>query len=427
MKNHIARQWLKQLCQSLIGVCSSAARKGRGKRRLAPHPFRPQLLTLEERLLPAFYTVSPTEQIALLAGPAAVSSAAPQQVLFVENAVAGYQTLTSNVKPGVDVVILDSRGDGLKQIAAFLGQHPGYQTLSLVSHGDAGALYLGSDTLTMASLAGNAPELKAIGSSLSGPRQVLLYGCDVAAGSVGQAFVTAVAADTGAAVAASTHLVGSAALGGSWNLDYRVGKVTATAAFDPSGFTGVLNIGGVTVSTISVQGGGNVQITWVGATTGNGPVNILLSTNSGSTFPTTLVSNLPNTNQLFSWNVPVDLNTTTAVVRVVDAGNSSNANNSVSFTISPETTPIISTFAGTGANGSTGDGGPAVAAKLSFPTAAATDSHGNLFILDYTENVVREVECRHRHHHDLRRRRNGRGRRPGHCRLAQQPRRPGGG
>ena len=371
---------------------------GAAARRQAPpgaHPFRPQLLTLEERLLPAFYTVSPTDQIALLAGTAAVSSAAPQQVLFVENAVAGYQALTSSVKPGVDVVILDSRGDGLKQISAFLGQHPGYQTLSLVSHGDAGTLALGSDTLTMASLAGNAPELKAIGSSLSGPRQVLLYGCDVAAGSVGQAFVSAVAADAGAAVAASTHLVGSAALGGSWNLDYRVGTVTAALPFDPSGFTGVLPIGGdlsnAQLNSTLIQAGGNVGITWSGATQGNAPVNILLSIN-GSTFPVTIVSNLPNDNA-YTWNVPANLTTIGVKIEVVDTGNTSDTTTSSAVALHPATTPILSTFAGNGTAGSTGDGSLAVAAELNSPTDVAVDSAGDLFIADDSNELVREVNA----------------------------------
>jgi uncharacterized protein (TIGR03437 family) len=43
---------------------------------------------------------------------------------------------------------------------------------------------------------------------------------------------------------------------------------------------------------------------------------------------------------------------------------------------------ILSTFAGTGANGFTGDGGQATAAKLSLPLALAFDSQGNLFVAD---------------------------------------------
>jgi len=52
---------------------------------------------------------------------------------------------------------------------------------------------------------------------------------------------------------------------------------------------------------------------------------------------------------------------------------------------------IITTFAGTGASGMGGDGGPATAAKVS-PTGLATDSAGNLYIADYGNHVVRRVD-----------------------------------
>jgi hypothetical protein len=53
------------------------------------------------------------------------------------------------------------------------------------------------------------------------------------------------------------------------------------------------------------------------------------------------------------------------------------------------TTGIITTVAGNGQSGNTGDNGPAVNAKLSFPHGVATDKSGNLFILGDTS--VRKV------------------------------------
>jgi sugar lactone lactonase YvrE len=51
----------------------------------------------------------------------------------------------------------------------------------------------------------------------------------------------------------------------------------------------------------------------------------------------------------------------------------------------------ISTFAGTGITGHTGDGGPATSATLSLPAAMAADSHGNVFIADEFGSVLRRV------------------------------------
>jgi hypothetical protein len=58
-----------------------------------------------------------------------------------------------------------------------------------------------------------------------------------------------------------------------------------------------------------------------------------------------------------------------------------------------EVTPngIISTIAGTGQPGYSGDGGPATAAELDGPAGLATDANGDLFIADTVNNVIREV------------------------------------
>jgi hypothetical protein len=52
---------------------------------------------------------------------------------------------------------------------------------------------------------------------------------------------------------------------------------------------------------------------------------------------------------------------------------------------------IITTIAGTGVNGSGGDGGLGTAAQLSYPLGVAADSTGNVFIADDFNNVIREV------------------------------------
>ena len=53
----------------------------------------------------------------------------------------------------------------------------------------------------------------------------------------------------------------------------------------------------------------------------------------------------------------------------------------------------INTIAGSHTLGSgfSGDGGPATAAQLNNPTGISVDSHGNLYIADYSNNLVREV------------------------------------
>ncbi len=55
-------------------------------------------------------------------------------------------------------------------------------------------------------------------------------------------------------------------------------------------------------------------------------------------------------------------------------------------------TGVISTIAGTGALGGTGDGGPAVQATLNAPTSVALDGAGNIYICDSANEAVRRID-----------------------------------
>ncbi len=52
---------------------------------------------------------------------------------------------------------------------------------------------------------------------------------------------------------------------------------------------------------------------------------------------------------------------------------------------------IISTYCGNGTPGYTGDGGAAIAAQLNYPMGVVADSAGNLYIGDESNNVVRHI------------------------------------
>ena len=56
-------------------------------------------------------------------------------------------------------------------------------------------------------------------------------------------------------------------------------------------------------------------------------------------------------------------------------------------------TGIITTVAGNGTAGFSGDGGPAISAELRTPAAVALDAAGNLYIADHNNNRVRKVDA----------------------------------
>jgi sugar lactone lactonase YvrE len=57
-----------------------------------------------------------------------------------------------------------------------------------------------------------------------------------------------------------------------------------------------------------------------------------------------------------------------------------------------DTSGIITTVAGTGSFGMSGDGGPAVLAELNFPRGLTLDEDGNLYVADARNDVVRRVD-----------------------------------
>jgi sugar lactone lactonase YvrE len=57
-----------------------------------------------------------------------------------------------------------------------------------------------------------------------------------------------------------------------------------------------------------------------------------------------------------------------------------------------DTTGKISTVAGTGVSGYTGDGGAATSAKLYFPQAVAVNAAGDIFIIDQSDTLIRKVD-----------------------------------
>jgi sugar lactone lactonase YvrE len=52
---------------------------------------------------------------------------------------------------------------------------------------------------------------------------------------------------------------------------------------------------------------------------------------------------------------------------------------------------VISTVAGTGISGFSGDGGPAISAQMRGPSGLTLDAAGNLYIADWTDNRIRKV------------------------------------
>jgi hypothetical protein len=151
-------------------------------------------------------------------------------LVFIDTTVKDYQTLRKDIDPNATVIFLNPNTDEVEQIAQVVSQYDNLQAIHIISHGSDGQLNLGSSVLDNVSLQGKyADELAVIGQHLSADADILVYGCDVAEGERGQAFVAALATATDADVAASTNTTGAAALGGDWMLESSTGTIQAVA------------------------------------------------------------------------------------------------------------------------------------------------------------------------------------------------------
>lgn len=162
-------------------------------------------------------------------------------IVFIESDVAGYAQLVDSLAPGSEVHVLDAGLDGLAEIARILGGRSGVETVHIVSHGADGLLQLGTTRLEAANLAGHMDALGQIKSALAPGADLLLYGCDVAAGPKGAALLEGLHQATGADIAASNDATGAAALGGDWLLESTVGAVQSASISAPS-YTGLLPV-----------------------------------------------------------------------------------------------------------------------------------------------------------------------------------------
>ena len=184
------------------------------------------------------------------------SSFAPaRQMVVVDPQVEDYQSLLAALPDDIEVVLLSGTGDGVREMADALAGRDNLEAVHILSHGEAGRVLLGEAELSSATLEAHGEALRIISGALSTKGDLLFYGCNVAEGETGRAFIDELAVLTGADLAASDDPTGSAKLGGNWVLEYRTGELASRTLFDQNvDFSGLLGITGPT--TITFDGAG---------------------------------------------------------------------------------------------------------------------------------------------------------------------------
>ncbi|MDD5228753.1 MAG: DUF4347 domain-containing protein [Methylococcales bacterium] len=221
------------------------------------------------------------------------------EILFIDANVTDAQSLIASISPNVEVILLDDKTNVINQIAAALDGQKNLDAIHIISHGAAGELAFANGSLNNANLVDYTTQLKRIGSALSANGDLLLYGCDIAKGDAGLAFINQLSVLTDADVAASDDLTGNSFAGADWILESTVGSVEADALVkrDVVGFEGntlaVTPVTFATQTTVTISGSqprfvnvgdfnadGNTDL--VTANENSGDVSVLLGNGQGN-------------------------------------------------------------------------------------------------------------------------------------------------
>ncbi|NJK70446.1 MAG: DUF4347 domain-containing protein [Microcoleus sp. SU_5_3] len=154
-----------------------------------------------------------------------------KHIVFIDSRVENWQQLASGIKPGTEAILLDPTGDGISQITKTLAKRSGLDSIQIVAHGKPASLQIGTAKLDSNSIENYSSQLQQWQKSLIKNGDILLVACSLAAGEIGKTFVQQLRKITGANIAASANLTGSAAKGGDWELEVVAGEVTACLAF----------------------------------------------------------------------------------------------------------------------------------------------------------------------------------------------------
>ncbi|MEL6456648.1 MAG: DUF4347 domain-containing protein [Cyanobacteria bacterium J06621_15] len=150
-------------------------------------------------------------------------------LIVIDDAVEDFQSLVKVLLPTSDVIILQPNNNEVEQITQNLAKYTGLKSLHIISNGSPGCLYLGNSHLSLFAINSYASQLK----TWSVPN-VMLYGCNVAAGSIGKQFIRRLHLLTGSNIGASIWDEKDTTKGVCLQLNYFIGEINSNLTILPS-------------------------------------------------------------------------------------------------------------------------------------------------------------------------------------------------
>ncbi|WP_119329562.1 BspA family leucine-rich repeat surface protein, partial [Cysteiniphilum halobium] len=150
------------------------------------------------------------------------------EVMIIDSRVKDPHILIESVSRHASIEVITSEVDGVDAIAHILAKYQNLEAIHIVSHGAEAQLQLGNVDLTASNLMDYQAQLAQWGQALTEQGDILFYGCNVAEGDKGQAFIDALTALTSADIAASIDFTGQVNNVVDWDLEYEKGQIDIT-------------------------------------------------------------------------------------------------------------------------------------------------------------------------------------------------------
>ncbi|MEM8637606.1 MAG: DUF4347 domain-containing protein [Cyanobacteria bacterium P01_G01_bin.54] len=155
----------------------------------------------------------------------------PEQAVFIDHRADHPEELLYGSAAGTVTQIIEKEEKGIsvisEQLSVISDSLGELDSVAIVAEGNAGNFWLGNQWIRAENIDDYAAQLRSWGVALTESADLLLYSCFTALGATGEALVNNIANLTGADVAASTNVTGSANYGGDWHLEYGSGTIEA--------------------------------------------------------------------------------------------------------------------------------------------------------------------------------------------------------
>jgi hypothetical protein len=193
----------------------------------------------------------------------------------------------------------------------------------------------------------------------------------------------------------STTSLGIGTLNGSGVATFTTSSLTATSHTITAVYSGDANFGPSTSGPVIeiVNAGSTAAMPTFSVASGSyvSPFTVgITSVSVGATIYYTTDGSVP-TAASFPYTVPVAVTSSETINAIATGGGYAGSGVGSAAYVIGNSIGTISTVAGNGTAGYSGDGGVATSAELNVPSGTAVDSNGNLYIADQSNNRVRKV------------------------------------